>query len=216
MAQDRQTLLPVLGETDARIEEDLPPLDTRPLGSRHRRLELASHLTGQVVVGCPVLHRADLAAAVHQQQRTPGGRYGLGQRRVRQAADIVDQVGPARAERRGGYFTLAGVDRDRPPGRRPQRLENRHQSRQLLVCLDRSCTAGVLRTPGASRLAAEVQEIGAGLEHREPVRHSALWIEPQAAIAERVGSDVQDSHHQRSPADRQRSLAGQAQNPTRL
>jgi hypothetical protein len=55
---------------------------------------------------------------------------------------------------------------------------------------------------GPGRLAADVEDVGARRAQREAVRDRGLGVEVAAAVAERVGRDVDDAHdegHVRRP-----------------
>ena len=109
--------------------------------------------------------------------------------RVGQAArDVVDDPG-ARLDRGGGDLGAHRVDADhRAVGR--QGADDRYDARQLL---------GDQRPGGArsGRLAADVEDVGAVREQLPAVRDRRLDRVVPAAVAERVGGDVDDPHDQR-------------------
>jgi len=89
---------------------------------------------------------------VHQDQ--PGSRGGasLGQARIAQPADVIDDRG-AGSQRSLGHLGLVGVDRDRDVQLRPQPLDDRHHALDLDRRLDR-------RAVGHPRLAPHVDHVG--------------------------------------------------------
>src|SRR5436305_14927976 len=66
---------------------------------------------------------------------------------------------------------------------------------------------------GARRLGAEVEDLGPLGQHAQAALHGAGRIEPEAAVAERVGGEIEDAHDPRAPSQLERALARQAQGP---
>src|SRR5262249_15183679 len=66
---------------------------------------------------------------------------------------------------------------------------------------------------GARRFGAEVEDLGPCREHAQAVLHGAGRIEPEAAVAERVGGEVEDAHDPRASSQLEGALARQAQGP---
>ncbi len=99
------------------------------------------------------------------------------------------------------------------PVRRRSRVEHRQQPRGLLLGRDLGGAGAVDPAARAGRLGAEVEQVGALVEQLEAVLDGALGIEKQAAVAERIGRDVDDAHDQRPSAEHQPPRARQAQLP---
>jgi hypothetical protein len=128
---------------------------------------------------------------VHQaERRPPGGDERRKAGIVGQRRDIVHHVG-ACIQRRTGDRGLAGIDRDRrgQPAR-AERGDHRRGSGDLRVWID----VGRAR-PGA--LAADVEDVGAGFQHRMAGGDRGPRIEVASAIGKAVGRDVENAHHQR-------------------
>jgi hypothetical protein len=124
------------------------------------------------------VHEAEVRARIRNDAR---------ERRIAaQRGHVVDQLGPQR-ERRRGHRRLRRVDRDGQPG---ERGEHWLDAAQLLVRRD---------TLGARprRLAADVDDRGALVEHPPRGRDSRRRLEMNAAVGERVRRDVEHAHHGR-------------------
>ncbi len=61
----------------------------------------------------------------------------------------------------------------------------------------------------ARGFAADVEDVGAIVDHLQPVGDGARRVEPPPAIGERVGRDVDDPHDERVRPEHQRSATGQ-------
>src|SRR5919197_600005 len=68
-----------------------------------------------------------------------------------------------------------------------ERLEDGADAAQLLLGRHR-------RRAGPGRLAADVEDVGAGRRQLEPVRDRPLGAEEEPAVRERVGGHVDDAH----------------------
>jgi hypothetical protein len=115
-----------------------------------------------------------------------------------EGSDVVDHA-RTRFERFAHELGLARVDRDGLPGPR-QRLDHRQCSAALFIERDR------LRTR-PRRFAADVEDIGAFSDERAPMRYRGVRAGVKAAIGERIGSHVDDTHQQWT---RQRERKGTA------
>ena len=128
---------------------------------------------------------------------TTAAKIGL----VSQPADVVDQRGarrraPRRRSRPCRYRRRSG------PARGRQRFDDRQHPAALLT-FRRRLRAG----PGG--LAADVQQICAVVHHPHAGVDRRLGIQQLPAVGERIGRHVDDAHHQRPLAERQRPAAAQ-------
>ena len=97
---------------------------------------------------------------VHEHERGTGLRAHVGERRVAQAADVVDDA-RAGGHRRPSHRRLVGIDRDARPELGDDPLDQRHDPRDLLL-------GGHGRPIGHAGLAADVDQLGALGEQRPP------------------------------------------------
>jgi hypothetical protein len=151
-------------------------------------LQERADLGDDVVIRGLDLHRARLALHVHQAQvgARPGDR--LGHVRVApQSGDVVDELGPE-GERTPRHLRLCGVDRD---WNAFEPLEHRDDTAQLLVERDS------LRA-GPRRLAADVHDRRALLQHASRRRGGDVRFKVHAAVRKRVRRHVHDAHHRRA------------------
>ena len=86
-----------------------------------------------------------------------------------------------------GHGRLPRVDRDGNGDLRGERLDHGGDAVPLLLGRDRIRS----RT---GRLAADVDEVGALVDHLDPTDHGSAVIEVQPPVGEGVGRDVQDAH----------------------
>jgi hypothetical protein len=91
-----------------------------------------------------------------------------------------------------GHLRAHGVDAHHDP-RTSQGLDDRKHPVQLLVKVDPSRT-------GARGLTTDVNQVRACVDELTAVRDRPIWIEPLAAVGERVRRDVEDSHD-RAPVE---------------
>ncbi len=118
----------------------------------------------------------------------------------RQRPDVVDHRGACR-DRRAHHPRLARVDGDRDALRR-EGIDQRDHPRELVGFGDR-------RRAGTRRFAADVDQVRAVRAQAARVVERAGDVEIPAAVGERVGSDVDDAHHQRAREIEQVAAAAQ-------
>ena len=167
------------------IEADALLRDPGRDGERQPLLEKGGDLRCDVVVARVGLHRPRLALHVHQAQ--VGASVGDHARELGVAAErrhVVDELGAER-ERTPRHLALRGVDRDGQPF---ETLEDRDHPAQLLVERD------AVRA-GPRRLAADVHDRRAFLDHPASRRRRGVRIQVRAAVREAVGRHVHDPHH---------------------
>ena len=187
--EELEVLLHGLAEAEARVEADPLLRDARVDGEPEPLLEEGGDVAGDVVVHGIELHRPRLSLHVHQAQVGLRGRDDAGQLRVAaKRGDIVHEL-RAELDRAAGDLGLGGVDRDRHLALK--RLEDRHDAPQLLV--ERHALGA-----GPRRLAPDVHDRGAFVQHPSRGRDSILRLEVDSAVRERVGRDVDDAHHRRA------------------
>ena len=124
---------------------------------------------------------------MHQDQAAFGVRHhprGLGV--VAKRGDVVDDLGP-RLQRGAHRRGVARVHADRCGLR--QFAQHRQDAGNLLL---RRHGLGA----GASALAADIEQVGAGFQHRMPGLDRGARVEMPPAIGKAVGRDVHDAHHQ--------------------
>ena len=119
---------------------------------------------------------------------------GLGRNRrdrgvVLQPANVVHHLG-SRGERGRGHGGFAGIDRDRDPSPRAQRLDQRDDPVHLLL-------GRHFARAGAGGFSAHVDDVGAAAMHLERVLERATAVEVAAAVGKRIGCEVEHAHHGR-------------------
>ena len=151
------------------------PRGTRPLPTRRRRRSGSAC----IVRGSPCM--------CIRQRYAPDSRDDLRHLWIAaESGDVVDEL-RAELERAARDLGLRGVDRDR---RAVQRLEDGHDAAQLLV-------DGDALGAGPRRLAADVEDRSALVEHPPARCGGSRRLEVDAAVREGVGRDVDDAHHGR-------------------
>jgi len=63
--------------------------------------------------------------------------------------------------------------------------------------------------PGTGGLAADIEDVGAGLDHRQPGGNGTGRVGVQAAVGERVRCDVEDAHDERVLPQMESTAVGQ-------
>ena len=176
----------------AHNEPSVDPRGARPLESFDEEI---ADLGDDVGVLRRFLHRARLAAHVHDDHPGAGTRDDVEHAGIAPGGDVVDDGG-AGVERGRGDGRLPRIDADRDPRGRRQAFDHRKHPAELLGFGHRVGT----RT---GRLAADVEHVGAGGHQRHAVRGRHLGVEVPAAVGEGVRGDVDDAHHGGAfPADR--------------
>ena len=132
--------------------------------------------------------RRDLAG-VHHDDTAGARRDKFDHLGVGEARHVVDDRGTA-AHGRLGNRHVARVDRD-DSALFGQRAHHGQHAASLLVGIDRGKS-------GARRLAAHVDDVGAGIEHRQAVLDGGIRVEVLPAIAKRIGRHVEDAHDARA------------------
>ncbi len=158
-------------------------------GERQPLFEERPDVGHDVVVARIVLHRSRLAEHVHEAK--VGTRLGDDLRQLRVAAQrrhVVHELGAER-ESAARDLGLRGVDRHRHLAREP--LQHRHDATQLLLDGDS------LRSR-PRRLAADVHDRRALVDHPPGRAGRDVGIEMHAAVRERIRRDVEDAHHRRA------------------
>ena len=165
--------------------------NARTGGKGHALAHLVQDLVDHLGVDRLLIHVTRATPRVHQHDghAVPGndcGQIGL----VSQTADVVDERRAGR-ERGIGCRGFVGVHRDRHLNARGQCLDYGEHAAAFLG-LGRRLRAG----PGG--LAADVEQVGAVLDHPYTCIDRGGGVEELAAVGERVRSDVDDAHHQRT------------------
>lgn len=148
-----------------------------------------------------VLHAARLAAHVHQadRQTARGGRLqGAG---TLQRTHVVDQPG-AETRRFAHHRRCRGIHGNHHVQLAGNRLDGRADPLQLLDLGDRWRT-------GAGRLAADVDQRGAGTHHGFGMAQRGITLIEAPTVGEGVGSNVEDAHHLRTGQIERPTAAGQ-------
>ena len=70
-----------------------------------------------------------------------------------------------------------------------------------------SSSAGTGSAPGPRRLAADVEDVRALVDHPQPVVDRRAGIEAHAAVGKRIRRDVEDPHDERALAQLERRAA---------
>ena len=132
--------------------------------------------------------RGDLAGMHHDD--AAGARLNkLDHLGVGEARHVVDDRGAATHGRLGNRH-VARVDRD-DGALFGQRAHHGQHAASLLVGVDR----GKARARG---LAAYVDDVGAGVEHRQAILDGGIRVEVLPAVAKRIGRHVEDAHDART------------------
>jgi len=136
---------------------------------------------------------------VHQDDSAVEGGAGEGHLRVPEmTADVVDDLGSGFDGKAGGGG-VEGVDREEGFGTLLQDGGNHGKDTGLLLFGGERC--GV----GASGFAADVEDVGAFVEHLDGLSEgpfgSVLGGVKVTAVGEGVGGDVKDAHDEGSPAE---------------
>ena len=111
---------------------------------------------------------------------------------IGEARHVVDDRGAA-AHGRLGNRHMTRVDRDDGALFGERAHDGQHATR-LLVGVDRG-KAGAPRRRG---LTAHVDDVGAGIEHRQAVLDSGILVKVLTAVAKRIGRHVEDAHDTRT------------------
>jgi hypothetical protein len=123
-------------------------------------------------------------------QDQPGVRLNDRARQLRvrrQARRIVDDLG-AEFQRLGRHTRLIGIDRKRHRQPALQTFQDRNQPPQLLGF-------AYSQRAGAHRFGSDVDDVGALLLQFHGACESAVWVAIFPAVRERIGRDVENSHH---------------------
>jgi hypothetical protein len=137
---------------------------------------------------------------VHQHER--GSRPGaeIGERRIAQPGDVVDDRRAGR-DRRLGHRRLVRVHRDERAELARRALDHRHHPRRLDLGRHR-------RTPADRRLPTHVDQIRSGREQLGRPRHAGLDAGWRTAVGEGVRRRVHHAHQQRSLAQLEHAARG--------
>ncbi len=150
--------------------------DARRRGRRGARGKKLADFGDDVVVARRRLHGRRLALHVHHADGGVRAPLRPRARPAAQRANVVDEVraGPQRGR---DHFGLAGVDGKHGVGTGGERLDHRHDAIDFLLRADR-CRAR------ARRLAADVDDGRALLDHAQSGRDRGLPVEVPAAVRE--------------------------------
>ena len=187
-AGDHGHALPgALAEADAWVEHDRLTRDAG-LGRDLERVR-----EERADIGHDIHRRFGPVAVVHDDHRYAGlGDHPRHQRLALQAPHVIDDGGTARQCPAAATSRLDGVDRDRH-AEMDDRRQDRRQPRQLLFQGDR------LRPDiGPRRFGADVDDVGAFVDHLLGMLEGASRIGKLAAVGERVRGDVEDAHDDRA------------------
>jgi hypothetical protein len=125
---------------------------------------------------------------VHETHRRAAVAQRLDCAILAQGIDVVDQLGAA-----GSGFAhhrrVPGIDRQHAVEAGAQRLHHRHHALDLLRCRHR------LRA-GPGRLATDIEDRGARLQHLLGVPQGSVDRAIAAAVGKRIGGDIEHPHHQ--------------------
>ena len=141
------------------------------------------------------LHRGTLAhglgelARMHDDHAAGARLYKVDHLGVGESGDVVHDGGAA-AHGRLGDLNMARVDGD-DGALLGERAHHGQHATGLLIGVDR-------RKAGTRGLAAHVDDVGTLVEHLEAVLDRRIGIEMLAAVAERIGRDVEDTHDARA------------------
>ena len=126
----------------------------------------------------------------------------LRQRRlVAEPANVIHDRG-ARIERRLSRRRLVGVDGERDAHLSSQAVDDRHHPPPFLGVVDRIGA-------GPGRLAANVDDVGAVIDHPQTGVDRGWQVEQSATVRERIGGDVDHAHDERALTQQQVAAAGQ-------
>ena len=183
-AEQREVLLDGLAEAEARIPADAVRRNAEPLEEALPFLKVGLDLRHDILV-------VRGGRAVHDDEAAVRRRGGFKRAGHLEAADVVEDV---RAERShlGHDLRLGGVDAH-DESFLHESLDHGNDAAALLFKRDAGFVEA--RTRG---LAAHVDDVGAGVEHRQAVLDGGIGVEVLPAIAKRIGRHVEDAHDART------------------
>ncbi len=179
-------MLGVLGEAEARVDDDTVGGDAARQNGLHACVQFVDDLGDDVVVDALHIAARQEAAPVHHDEGGAGRCDDRDHRGVGEAAaDVVDQGGAGR-EGLFGDGSAHGVDGD-GDALGGETADDGDDALEFLGLVD----AG---GAWASGLAADVDQVGALRDQGEAVLDGGGRVEPAAAVGEGVGGHVHDSH----------------------
>ena len=131
-------------------------------------------------------------AGVHYDNAAGARLNELNHLGIGEARHVVDNRSTA-AHCRLGNRHMTRIDRDDGALFGERAHDGQHATR-LLVGVDRG-KAGAPRRRG---LTAHVDDVGAGIEHRQAVLDSGILVKVLTAVAKRIGRHVEDAHDTRT------------------
>ena len=180
-------MLPGLPEPDAWVDDQVLGRDTGGLRGPGAFQQEGAHLLDHVLVARVLLHGRGRALHVHEDERYPAGRrHPEHARVVASGGDVVDERCTG-SESRLRDVGPGGVDADRDVRGQAgaQALDDAEDAPRLFRRRHR-------QGPGARRFAADIDDIGALLDHAERVIDRGPWFREPPAVGEAIGGEVQD------------------------
>ncbi len=179
-------MLKTFAEADTRVDHQTIFGNTGRQACLHTLEQEVAHFRNDVTIARIGLHRSRLTLHVHQTD----GRLRLGSSldcaRLPQRTYVVDHAG-AGANSSGHHGGFAGVDRERSLRAGCERLDDGHYAADFFFGID------TLR-PRPRRLAADVDQAGALLDHAQRMRDGRFAVCEAAAIREGIGRDIEHAH----------------------
>ena len=190
------------GKPYAGVENDAFPANPRRCRDGNPVAQFTNDVGHDITVDRLVVHRARTSPRVHQHDGGTGvGRHAAEGRLELQPADVVDhdragrQRGPA-----NGCFV--GINRNRDVHTPRDLVDHRQHTLEFFLGRHRYGA-------GTGRFAADVDDVGAVGFHAQCRINSARRYGSGLEFRERIGGDVEDSHHQRAASQFEDPTAGE-------
>ena len=187
MREDLDVLLAALAKTQAGIDGDAITVHTRAACAVNGGLQIARHRTDHVWQRRQLGPGFRRAAHVIQNQACVGVGHGLGKIGIeREPARVIDDFDAVFKGALGGLGFI-GIERDRNRQLIFQPLQYGDETAPLFF-------GGDAFRAGAGGFAAYVDDVGALFFKFEGAGVSAVGVGEVAAVGERVGSNVENTH----------------------
>ncbi len=203
VGEERVVVVEGFAEAVAGIENDAAAIDAGGEGAFQRLGEAGFHkrdnfILGEGRLGAPFV---GAAAGVHEDDAALQIGAGLGHGEIPfEAGDVVDDFG-AGGDGGASGFGFICINREHRFGTVAENGFDDGEDAVLLLLGADGIVGAEFLGAGAGGFAADVDEVGALIEHGEGVLDGGVRVEKRAAIGERVGGDVEDAHDEGALAE---------------
>ncbi len=174
-------------KADAGIDDDLFAANAGGLGRGDALTKVSKQVLDKIVVVDVMLHIGRGFADVHQDDGRAAVSNDTGHVGIEaEGADVVDDIGTG-LEGLARDFGFVGVDGDGDVALRAESLDERDGALEFFGEADALCA-------GACGFAADVDDVGAGLDQLQGVFECGGVFDKPAAVGEGIGRGVDDSH----------------------